>query len=57
MSGASDDWAYEHVGALSWTTEFWDIIFHAKGTTSPTDVWCVFGLCTVPLFLHVCWVF
>ena len=24
MSGAADDWAYEHLGVYSWTTEFWD---------------------------------
>jgi len=41
MSGASDDWAYEHMGVFSWTTEFWDIIFHATGTKSPTDVWYI----------------
>ena len=26
MSGAADDWAYEHLGVFSWTTEFWDAI-------------------------------
>jgi hypothetical protein len=41
MSGAGDDWAYEHLGVFSWTTEFWDIIFHATGKHSPTDVWYV----------------
>ena len=25
MSGAADDWAYEHLGVYSWTTEFWDV--------------------------------
>ncbi len=24
MSGAADDWAYEHLGVYAWTTEFWD---------------------------------
>lgn len=23
MTGASDDWAYDHLGVYSWTTEFW----------------------------------
>ena len=23
MTGASDDWAYDHLGVFSWTTEFW----------------------------------
>ena len=41
MSGASDDWAYEHMGLFSWTTEFWDIVFHATGKRSPTDVWYI----------------
>lgn len=41
MSGASDDWAYEHAGVFSWTTEFWDISFHATGTKAPTDVWYI----------------
>ena len=26
MSGAADDWAYEHLGVFSWTTEFWDAV-------------------------------
>ena len=46
MSGAADDWAYEHLGVYGWTTEFWDIIQHATGSkggnhmwyTGPTDV-------------------
>ena len=41
MSGAGDDWAYEHLGVFGWTTEFWDIIFHATGKHSPTDIWYV----------------
>ena len=32
MSGAADDWAYEHLGVYSWTTEFWDAIHAATGT-------------------------
>lgn len=39
MSGAGDDWAYEHIGVYSWTTEFWDIIFAATGEHSPTTIW------------------
>jgi hypothetical protein len=46
MSGASDDWAYEHLGVFGWTTEFWDIVHAATGEkqsahfwyTGPTDV-------------------
>ena len=26
MSGAADDWVYEHLGVFGWTTEFWDIV-------------------------------
>ena len=46
MSGAADDWAYEHLGVFSWTTEFWDVVErrhrHASsrptsGTLGPTD--------------------
>ena len=44
MSGAADDWAYEHLGVYSWTTEFWDAARHAGApplgptwwTTGPT---------------------
>jgi murein tripeptide amidase MpaA len=39
MSGAADDWAYEHLGVFSWTTEFWDVIHAATGTRSSTDIW------------------
>lgn len=39
MSGAADDWAYEHLGLFGWTTEFWDAIFAATGTRSQTDIW------------------
>jgi hypothetical protein len=41
MSGASDDWAYEHLGVYGWTTEFWDAIFHATGERASTDIWYV----------------
>ena len=36
MSGAADDWAYEHLGVYSWTTEFWDPIHAATGTKQST---------------------
>jgi len=39
MSGAADDWAYEHLGIYSWTTEFWDVIHAATGTKSSTKIW------------------
>ncbi len=39
MSGASDDWAYEHLGVFGWTTEFWDIVEHATGTKQSTHFW------------------
>ena len=41
MGGAGDDWAYEHLGVYSWTTEFWDAVYRATGTHSPTDIWYV----------------
>ena len=41
MGGAGDDWAYDHLGVYSWTTEFWDAIFQATGEHSPTDWWYV----------------
>ena len=41
MGGAGDDWAYDHLGIYSWTTEFWDAIYRATGEHSPTDVWYV----------------
>ena len=31
MSGAADDWAYEHLGVYAWTTEFWDVVQQATG--------------------------
>ncbi len=45
MSGAADDWAYEHLGVYGWTTEFWDrdcMCYRASGrrptsgTSGPT---------------------
>lgn len=39
MSGAADDWVYEHLGVFSWTTEFWDVVRHATGEHSHTDIW------------------
>lgn len=39
MSGAADDWAYEHLGVYSWTTEFWDVIHAATGTKQSTYFW------------------
>lgn len=41
MSGAADDWAYEHLGVFGWTTEFWDVINVATGSKSSTDIWYV----------------
>jgi len=41
MSGAGDDWAYEHLGVFSWTTEFWDVLFAATGAHCSTDIWYV----------------
>ena len=39
MSGAADDWAYEHLGVYGWTTEFWDIVLAATGTKQSTHFW------------------
>ena len=39
MSGAADDWAYEHLGLFGWTTEFWDLIHAATGKRARTDIW------------------
>ena len=41
MSGAADDWAYEHLGVFGWTTEFWDVIHAATGERGSTDIWYV----------------
>lgn len=39
MSGAADDWAFEHLGVFGWTTEFWDIVHAATGTKQSTHFW------------------
>ncbi|MEO6571162.1 MAG: M14 family metallopeptidase [Ilumatobacteraceae bacterium] len=39
MSGASDDWAYEHLGIFGWTTEFWDVVHAATGVKQSTHSW------------------
>ena len=39
MSGAADDWAYEHLGVFGWTTEFWDVVLAATGTKQSTHFW------------------
>jgi hypothetical protein len=39
MSGAADDWAYEHLGVYGWTTEFWDIVHAATGVKQATHFW------------------
>jgi murein tripeptide amidase MpaA len=41
MSGAGDDWAYEHLGVYAWTTEFWDVIACATDERASTDIWYV----------------
>ena len=39
MSGAADDWVYEHLGLFGWTTEFWDVVHAATGTKQSTHFW------------------
>ncbi len=39
MSGASDDWVYEHLGIFGWTTEFWDVVRAATGAKQSTHFW------------------
>jgi hypothetical protein len=41
MSGAADDYCYEHLGIFAWTTEFWDVIFHATGKRASTKIWYI----------------
>jgi len=41
MSGAADDWVYEHLGIIGWTTEFWDVIQQATGTKGGNHIWYV----------------
>lgn len=39
MSGCSDDFAFEHLGVIGWTTEFWDIVQQATGSKPSTYIW------------------
>jgi len=39
MSGAADDWVYEHLGVFGWTTEFWDVVHAATGHHADTKIW------------------
>jgi len=39
MSGAADDWIYEHLGVYGWTTEFWDVVQQATGKKTSTFAW------------------
>jgi hypothetical protein len=39
MSGAADDWVYEHLGLYGWTTEFWDPVRAATGSSMATHQW------------------
>jgi hypothetical protein len=39
MSGASDDWAYDHLGVFAWTTEFWDVAAAATGQRTHPIKW------------------
>lgn len=39
MSGAADDWAYDHLGIFGWTTEFWDVVKAATGNSQSTLFW------------------
>jgi hypothetical protein len=41
LSGASDDFMYDHVGVFSWTTEFWDVVAAATGHRASTHIWYV----------------
>ncbi|HSL58316.1 MAG TPA: M14 family metallopeptidase [Acidimicrobiales bacterium] len=41
MSGAADDWAYEHLGVYGWTTELWDVVHAATGERASTHIWYV----------------
>ena len=41
MSGAADDWAYEHLGVFAWTTEFWDVVEAATGAKQSSEFWYV----------------
>jgi hypothetical protein len=37
LSGAADDWAYDHLGVYAWTTELWDAVRAATGAAVPLD--------------------
>ncbi len=39
MSGAADDWVYEHLGIYGWTTEYWDVVMMATGHKQSTYFW------------------
>ena len=39
MSGAADDWVYEHLGIYGWTTEYWDVVQVATGHKQTLDLW------------------
>lgn len=39
ISGAADDWAYEHLGIFGWTTEFWDFALATGGGKLSTHFW------------------
>jgi len=39
MSGAADDWVYEHLGIYGWTTELWDAVHAATGEKQSTKHW------------------
>ena len=39
MSGAADDWVYEHLGIYGWTTEYWDVVMAATGHKQSTHFW------------------
>jgi hypothetical protein len=39
MSGAADDWVYEHLGIYGWTTEYWDVVKAATGHQQSTHFW------------------
>lgn len=41
MSGAADDWIYDHLAVLGWTTEFWDAVRAATGERVSTHWWYV----------------
>ncbi|MGH9133754.1 MAG: carboxypeptidase, partial [Ilumatobacteraceae bacterium] len=39
MSGAADDWTYDHLGVFGWTTEYWDVVHAATGHKQSTHFW------------------